>query len=114
MDEKRSIKRRHLIFYLRVFDKKSNELLGYLVDITAEGMMLISEKPIETSKHYELKMDLPSEIGDNKHLIFHADSLWSRKDVNPDFWDTGFKFLDLSAENQDLISNLISFFGFQN
>lgn len=114
MEEKRRIKRRHLVFYLRVFDNISNELLGYLVDITPEGAMLISEQPLETDKEYELRMDLPTEIGRKSHLVFKARSLWNKPDINPSFYDTGFQIIDLADEDVGLINSLISFFGFQD
>jgi hypothetical protein len=47
MQEKRKLKRRHLIYYLRVFEKNTDTLLGYLVDITPEGIMIMSESPVE-------------------------------------------------------------------
>ena len=56
MNEKRKLNRRHLIYYLRVFDRDTSILIGHLVDITAEGIMLISEDPIETDNIFQLKM----------------------------------------------------------
>jgi hypothetical protein len=43
MPEKRKLKRRQLIYYLRVLDRDSGALVGRLVDITTEGVMLLSE-----------------------------------------------------------------------
>ena len=36
-DETRSLKRRHLVYYLEVYDDDANELLGHLVDLTTCG-----------------------------------------------------------------------------
>jgi hypothetical protein len=55
----RSLKRRHLIYYLRVFDRSSGKLVGHLVDVTTQGMMLISEAPLPDEAEFELRMDLP-------------------------------------------------------
>ncbi len=43
---KRQLKRVHLIYYLRIFDNNSGNNIGHLVDITTQGIMMISEKPI--------------------------------------------------------------------
>ena len=56
MHEKRKIKRVHLIYYLRLFDKQTNNQVGHLVDITTEGIMMISEEPIEIGKDFSFKM----------------------------------------------------------
>ncbi len=114
MNEKRKLKRRHLIYYLRVFDRKTNEILGHLVDITPEGVMLISEDPLPLEKDYQLRMLLPDDLLGRKHLDFDARSLWSRADVNPDFYDTGFKLHGISPDDQDIVEFLISNFGFED
>ena len=37
MKNRRSEKRRHLIYYLQVFNSETDQFLGNLVDITPEG-----------------------------------------------------------------------------
>ena len=112
--EKRRLKRSHLIYYLRVFSRTSNETLGHLVDITPEGAMLISEKPIPVNTHFEFRMLLPTEIFGRTHLDFDAESLWSKRDVNPDFHDTGFRLLNVSVRDTAIISRLIDDYGFRD
>ena len=60
-NDRRGIKRRHLIFHLRVFDRETGEKLGHVVDISAEGMMLVSESAIDVDRDYKLQMRLPDE-----------------------------------------------------
>jgi len=114
MFEKRTLKRRHLIYYLRIMDKNTNELIGHLVDITSEGLMVISETQLETNKEFNFRMMLPKEIIGKETLEFNATSLWSRKDINPDFYDTGFSLNDLSEEDRLIVDQLIHHFGFQD
>ena len=114
MFEKRNLKRRHLIYYLRIMDQETNELLGHLVDITSEGIMLISEAPLPLNKVFHLRMMLPKEIIGKEVLEFSAQSLWSKKDINPDFYDTGFKLIDLIEADARRVDQLIHHFGFQD
>lgn len=114
MYERRKLKRRHLIYYLRVFEQGTNKLMGHLVDLTQEGIMLISEDPIEVNKVYHLRMILPSRMGGKEEWLFDAESRWCKKDVNPDFYDTGFQLLNLKQEGLEIISNLIQGFGFRD
>lgn len=114
MTEKRKLKRRHLIYYLRVFDQNSNQLLGHLVDITTEGAMLISEKPIITNTLFQAKMVLPEEIEGSKDITFGANSIWCKKDVNPDYYVTGFQLQDVTDDDLEIIEQLIVEFGFRD
>jgi len=114
MDDRRKLKRRHLIYYLRVFEQGTNKLVGHLVDLTQEGIMLISENPIEVNKVHHLRMILPSRMGGNEEWLFDAESRWCKKDINPDFYDTGFKLLNLEPKGLEIISNLIQGFGFSD
>lgn len=113
-DDKRKLKRRHLIYYLRIFDKNSGEILGHLVDITSEGLMMISENSVETNKDFKLRMVLPLEILSRDELLFHATSVWCKKDVNPDFFATGFRIRDIPMEDIVIIERLIRQHGFKD
>jgi hypothetical protein len=114
MQEKRKYQRRHLIYYLRVFDRNTVNLIGHLVDITAEGVMVISENPIEVGKTFQMRMILPKEFFGKEQITFDAVSRWCDKDINPSFYDTGFQVNDLSEENSKIITQLIEDFGFND
>ena len=60
--ERRHFKRRHLIYYLRVFNRKTGDLLGHLVDVTRDGIMLINEDHVPLDIEMDLRMSLPEEI----------------------------------------------------
>lgn len=114
MVEKRKAKRRHIIYYLRVFDRKTDRLVGQLVDITTSGMKLVSENSIEPDTHYQLRMVLPEEIEKKKEITFEVRSLWCKPDVNPNFYSSGFEFEDISTEDIQIVKNLIYDFSFRD
>ena len=70
--ERRGIARRHLIYYLRTWDKASNRLLGHVVDINTNGFMLISEEPIAVGSEYQLEVRLPNPQGTLQAIRFKA------------------------------------------
>jgi c-di-GMP-binding flagellar brake protein YcgR len=107
MLEKRKLKRRQLIYYLKVMDGKTNQLLGRLADITSEGLMLISEKTIETERNFHLDLLLPTGMRGGRMINIEARSLWSKRDVNPDLIDTGFRFIKISPQDLETIDELI-------
>jgi PilZ domain len=112
MSDKRILERKHLIYYLQVVDRDTGELIGRLVDITAEGIMLLSEQPLPTGQVFQLRMLLPKEASEGDHLDFTAKSLWSARESNPDLYDTGFQFVGVTIENAKIIEDLISDYGF--
>jgi len=59
-------------------------------------------------------MMLPSEILSKNELTFTALVVWCKKDVNPDFYATGFKLSDISNEDIVVIENLIHRYGFND
>ena len=115
MEERRLLKRRHLIYYLSVEDIDTGRLLGHLVDVTAEGIMLMSSDPIETGRVFRLRMTIPAGAeGTSQAVEFQAKSIRTGKDVNPDFFDTGFHMVSLTPSQLGLIETLIDDHGFRD
>ncbi len=110
----RKIKRRHLIYYLRVYDAARGVIIGHIADISTDGIMVISEDSIPADTDFMLKMIMPKELEGTKELVFQARSIWSKKDINPDFYANGFKIHDISSPDAELIEYLIDEFGFRD
>jgi hypothetical protein len=113
-DDRRTIPRRHLIFYLRVWETDAERPLGHVVDISAEGMMLISEKPIQIGQEYSLEVRLPDTEGALQPMRFRAICRWSDNDINPAFYDSGVEFLEKRPEDIETIRTLIETYGFHD
>ena len=113
MAEQRKHDRKYMINYLRVIDRNTEELVGNLVD-TTEGCMLISDDLIETDVDFELKLDLPEKIRGSRQITFDAHSRWCKSDVNPEFYDTGFRLSNISTNDIAIIESLIQDFVFQS
>jgi hypothetical protein len=106
--EKRQRRRWELVFYLRTFDQSNDNLLGHIVDIHEEGLMLLSETPIELNKDYNLTLEMPiSEDGERKKISLRARSVWQSSDANPDLVDTGFQLIDPDRDSIEAINELI-------
>ena len=113
-DEPRTLKRRHLVYYLEVYDDDTNELLGHLVDLTTTGLKLVSKEKIPTNRNYKLRMMLPAGYFSRKDLHFEAESKWSSNDINPDFYDTGFAAPTLETAAQNIIRDMVSEISFND
>ena len=75
MQKQRELKRRHLFFYLEVYDVVTGELLGNLVDITTRGIKLVSKNQIPINKTYVLRMVLPEGYFTENEIPFTSSRL---------------------------------------
>jgi len=114
VNELRNLKRRHLIYYLEVFDQETGRLLGHLVDLTVKGMKLISKEEIPAGHPFSLRMIMPEEYCPEREVLFTATSTWCREDVNPDFYATGFTTPHLEEKTRRLFMILINQVGFND
>jgi len=110
----RSQQRWNLVHYLRVMKAENNELIGHLVDVTTEGMMIISEQSIPLQQTYNLRMEIPTDDEVPQMIALTAQSLWTKKDVNPNFHDTGFKLINPSKRAINAITRLIEELKFES
>lgn len=114
MTESRTLKRKHLIYYLKVVDRNTNRLVGRVADITTEGMRLVSEEPIDTDSTLQLRMVLPRKGAGTGEIDIDARRVWSGRDVNPDFYSAGFQLTNVSPQAETAIEYLIRSASFQN
>lgn len=98
MGEKRKEKREIVEFFLEVFDVKTGEMIGHMVDITRNGMHLVSREQIPVNREFFLKTRLPGSVPDKPYVEFRAISKWSRNDDDSYFYDTGFEIFDIAPE----------------
>jgi len=113
MEFKRRVPRRHLIYYLRVFDRGTDTLVGNLVDISPMGIMLVSDKPLDVGREYCLRMMLPELVEGSRYIDFNGRAVWTKNDINPDFYDTGFELVDPSQEFLAVLEGLLEELAFK-
>ena len=113
MQERRKFKRRYLMYYSRIFDKTKGSVLGYIVDLTPEGAMILSEQPVDVGQRFDFRMDLPEGIANKDFLDFQAESRWCSRDIDPNFWDTGLYLFNITEEDRSIIDKMIQEYGFR-
>jgi len=104
MKEKRKSKRRHLFEYFKIFNRNTGDLIGELVDITTDGIMLISESALDLEIEYPMKVELP-EVMKHPHVNFDAKCVWSRKDEYSGAYENGFQLLNISPKDLEIIKS---------
>lgn len=115
-NEKRKLQRRNFLLDMEVVDvngigEDGNKgiVLGDLADITIEGLMLISETPVDNNATYQLRVNLPEDVVGTENVIdFEAKSFTCRKTIHENIYTTGFKMTKLDEENKKRIRAVIS------
>jgi hypothetical protein len=111
MKERRKLKRKYMVFFGRVFDLTTTQPIGNVADITPAGIMIISNQPIELNKVFKLRLDLPEHIFGIDHLDLEGRSIWQSPDIDPMHYNTGFKLLNITPEQTDIIDRIIQEYG---
>ncbi len=92
---------------IRVRDINTNRHLGELVNLSSEGLMLISSQPVESNLVFQLDLELKIPHLDQNHLRLGVESLWcSAANQAQHFW-SGFRIIDVSLDTIELIESLI-------
>ena len=114
MKDKRKIKRRYLLYYMRIFDAATQHQIGNLVDITPRGIMIVSEQPRPEGETLRLRMELTDEVAEKPFMEFKALTRWCEPDIIPNLYNTGFEILDLTPDDAKIIQRIIMEFGFRD
>jgi hypothetical protein len=111
MNERRKAKRKYMVFFGRVSDRNTAQVLGNVADITSAGAMVISGHPLALDQEYQMRLDLPEHIFGIDHLDFDARSIWGAPDIDPTYFNTGFEIINITPEKSVVIEKIIQEYG---
>jgi hypothetical protein len=107
MEERRKLKRNEIMFYSSVYDLKTGKHLGYLGNMTIDGIMIIGEEPVDDNVVVNLRIDVPENTYIKSVLKFEAISLWCEPDIDPKYHNTGFKITKIIPEDLAIIKKIV-------
>lgn len=84
---------------------------GDLVNITVEGLMVLSERELNTHSIYQLSLSLPIEIEGSRNIVLGADCLWSKQADQPSRHWAGLQIIDASDTALLQIATLVENYG---
>lgn len=93
--------------YYLVYEQNSNELLGRMTNLSLGGFMLIGTDSIPDGRTITCRIEFPSSVDGVEEITIHANSVWSRENKRADWWETGFKLLEISPLIRSVIGRLI-------
>jgi hypothetical protein len=107
MTDQRKIPRKIADDVLEVSDQHTNSTLGQVVNISAEGLMLMSDEPFTVGSVYELDLRLPRLVKGHSKVSFGAEVIWTTPASQPGSHWSGFRIIDVSEEDILTIDELI-------
>lgn len=113
MLNQRSIERHQLPYYLNVFNRFTEKPLGFIGNLSESGLMLISPYPMMTDARFDMRLKIPGQHGQLRYIDFSAICRWSREDVTPGSFDSGFVLISPPSEIRDMIDALHHYFSFR-
>lgn len=93
MGLQRHIQRHQLPSYLKVFNRITDKPMGYIGNVSEDGLLLISQLPMLVGARFELRLKVPGLGGRPQCIDFSADCRWTCEDVTPGHFDSGFHLL---------------------
>lgn len=116
MSDRRKETRRRLTAFTPVYDLRPRILLGYLADLTLRGAMVVGTKLTTINKETTLEIKFPGELSHITVLpvIIPARIAWCRPNENPQYFNIGIEFTEVSTEHKDLFQRIIERYHFRH
>ncbi|MGK0499439.1 MAG: hypothetical protein ACJAYG_001080 [Oceanicoccus sp.] len=104
----RKHERKQLNQPMPIIDVINGGQFGELVNVTVEGIMVITDKEIPTQSIYQLSLKLPMTIAGSDTVELGADCLWCREVENFHRYWAGFQIIDASDTAMTQLEQLIN------
>lgn len=94
-----------------IHDVINGGVFGELVNVTTEGMMIMTERDIPTNAIYQLSLQLPVPICELETIDLGAECLWCRDESHFKRHWAGFHIIDVSDIGLNQLEMLIEYYG---
>ena len=106
--EQRREDRKPVGVQIEVTDANTGLFVGYLVNISSEGIMLVGETEIAPSSVFQFRVPLPESAGEVTELLLGVESLWCQPGEDPNHYWCGFHIIDISPGHRQALAELIA------
>jgi len=105
--DERNNQRIFLLFYLEIYCNETNRFIGNVMDLSSSGMRLCCRNSVNTDDILNCRMILPVPPMTCQEISFKTKVVWCETAFNPNYYDIGTQFLELSEQEQEIINKLI-------
>jgi|GEM_PF-4025225 hypothetical protein len=94
-------------FFL-VHNINNDKVVGYLIDISAGGLLLIAYEPFENNVSYSFRMDFTPVLDHEHQIEFDVRCAWAINNDDIECNITGFEFTKISKDDIEIINSVIN------
>lgn len=109
--DRRIQNRRALIYHLKVQDKATGGVIGYLGNLTTKGLLVFGEHAGALNRPADMELMLPVPVSNCDRIAFEAEAVWSAPNSMPGLHSTGMRILHIAREHKRLILEVMNRFG---
>ena len=116
MNDRRKETRRRLTAFTPVYDLHPRLLLGYLGDLSLLGAQITGTNLTTINKETTLEIDFPNELPNmfNLKVTIPARIAWCRQEENPQYFNIGVEFTEVTPEHKELFEYIIERYHFRH
>jgi hypothetical protein len=98
--------------YMRVIDNSTEEIIGYVTEISMGGFRLESPKNLTVDKDYTLRLEYALEEKDKWYIVFVARPKWIQPDpITPFEYILGFEIVNIAPSEQEIYQSIVENYG---
>jgi hypothetical protein len=105
--ERRNIKRLKLVYYLQVYERTTNAPIGSVVDISTQGMKLVSEKYYPPETVFSMSILLPEGSIFGESVEIDGRCRWCTEEPETSSYECGFEFIKKADSGVFVVKALI-------
>jgi hypothetical protein len=116
LSDRRKETRKKLMAFMTVYDQPKGVLLGYIQDLTLQGVLVIGEKKLDTNTQTTLSFELPGGLTavQATHLVISARVARCEADESSQTYKIGFEFTDVQPEQAQILQALLERYHFRH
>lgn len=94
------------IFRIKVSDCQTDQLIGYVGDVSESGLRLLSDTPQEVDSCLDLRLRMRDREGELRKVDIQALCLWSQENPRTGHFESGFRLAQDSEAFTLLVRNM--------
>ena len=116
LNDRRKEPRKKLMAFTQVHDKPKGILLGYIRDLTLNGVLVIGEKKLDVNTRTILEFELPGGLPGitAARMIISARVARCEDDKSSQTYKIGFEFTDLEPGQTNILQALLERYHFRH
>ena len=107
MENFRHRPRKNTPHVVKAYDNATGEFIGRVVDITADGVMMVTHDLHTIGREFQLRIILPVMVQHKTDVVVEGQVVWCEPDSNPEFCKIGLKFSNPDGADGFLLEDVM-------